>query len=177
MLALITVVAVAALAATSSSVATPAEIRAAQAEAERVLAEIAEIDRNLELAVEAYNSATLRLDEIQADIEQNERHLAIARRSHRLAQRHLAERIVALYTEGEQSTLEVILGSASLDELSTASTRSSASPRQDVRIVEQIRGARAEMRGASASSRRRERSRSRSSRSAASSASGSRASS
>jgi hypothetical protein len=42
----------------------------------------------------------LRLDEIQADIEQNERHLAIARRSHRLAQRHLRERLVALYVEG-----------------------------------------------------------------------------
>ena len=72
---MVTVAAVAALAATTSSVATPAEIRAAQAEAERVLADIQEIDRQLELAVEAYNSATLRLDEIQADIEPNKRHL------------------------------------------------------------------------------------------------------
>ena len=126
--------------------ASPAEIRAARAEAESVLAEIAEIDRNLELAVEAYNSATLRLDEIQADIEQNERHLAIARRSHRLAQRHLAERLVALYTEGEQSTLEVILGSASLDELVDRLDSAERISEEDVRIVEQIRGARAEMR-------------------------------
>jgi cell wall-associated NlpC family hydrolase len=146
LLALVMAGALAALAATSSSVATPADIRAARAEAESVLAQIAEIDRNLELAVEAYNSATLRLDEIQADIEQNERHLGIARRSHRLAQRHLSERLVALYVEGEQSTLEVILGSASLDELVDRLDSAERISDEDVRIVEDIRASRAEMR-------------------------------
>jgi cell wall-associated NlpC family hydrolase len=146
LLALVTTGALAALAATSSSVASPDEIRAAQAEAERVLAEIAEIDQNLELAVEAYNSATIRLDEIQADIEQNERHLDIARKSFRLAQRHLAERLVALYTEGEQTTLEVILGSASLDELVDRLDSAERISEEDVRIVTDIRESRAEMR-------------------------------
>lgn len=134
------------LAATSSSVASPAEIRAAKAEAERVLAQIAEIDSRLGLAVEAYNSATLRLEEIQADIAQNERHLEIAKKSFRRAQRHLAERLVALYTQGEQSTLEVILGSASLDELVDRLDSVERISEEDVRIVTEIREARVEMR-------------------------------
>jgi cell wall-associated NlpC family hydrolase len=146
LLVLVAAGALAALAATSSSVAAPGEITAAKAHADEVLAEIAEIDNHLELAVEAYNSATLRLDEIQADIEQNERHLEIARNSYRLAQRHLADRLVALYTAGEQSTLEVILGSTSLDDLVDRLDSAERISEEDVRIVTEIREAKAEMR-------------------------------
>ena len=127
--------------------ASPAEIRAARAEAESVLAEIAEIDRNLELAVEAYNSATLRLDEIQADIEQ-QRAPPGDRPQRPTGSPSITSPSGWWRSTPRASSRRSRSSSArrASTSSSTGSTRPSASPSEDVRIVEQIRGARAEMR-------------------------------
>jgi cell wall-associated NlpC family hydrolase len=146
LLASLFVIAAAALAAASTSVAEPAEITAKRAEAERVLGQIAELDIALEEAVEAWNAANLRLDELQAEIEQNQRHLDIARRAYRVAQRNLSERIVALYVNGEQSTLEIILGASSLDDLLDRLDSAERISERDVQIVEEVKKRRSEIR-------------------------------
>jgi cell wall-associated NlpC family hydrolase len=138
--------ALAALAAAGVASATPAEIQQKKAEAEQVLAQIAEIDAELGLAIEAYNSATLRLDEIEEDIRVNQRHLAIARRAYKTAQGNLANRIVALYVVGEQDVLEVLLGSASLDDLLDRVDSVQRISAQDVAIIEAVRDSRAQIR-------------------------------
>jgi cell wall-associated NlpC family hydrolase len=145
LLASILAIAAAALAAASTSVAEPAQISAKRAEAEQVLAQIQELDIALEQAVEAWNAANLRLDQLQADIEQNQRHLAIAKRAYRIAERNLSERLVALYVNGEQSTLEIILGASSLDELLDRLDSAERISEQDVRIVEEVEKRRAEI--------------------------------
>jgi cell wall-associated NlpC family hydrolase len=137
---------VVALATAATAVAEPAEIGAKRAEAEAVLAQIAELDITLEQAVEAWNAANLRLDELQAEIERNQRHLEIAKRAYRHAQHNLQERLVALYVNGEQSTLEIILGASSLDELLDRIDSAERISDEDVRIVDEVKKQRAEIR-------------------------------
>ena len=137
---------VAALATAGTAVGEPAQIRAARADAQSVLDQIAELDIALEQAVEAWNAANIRLDELQAEIERNQRHLAIAKRAYRVSQRHLQERLVALYVNGEQSTLEVILGSTSLDDLLDRLDSAERISDEDLRIVREVKKQRAEIR-------------------------------
>jgi cell wall-associated NlpC family hydrolase len=134
-----------ALVTAATAVAEPAEITSKRAEAEAVLAQIAELDINLEEAVEAWNAANLRLDELQAEIERNQRHLEIAKTAYRHAQKNLQERLVALYVNGEQSTLEIILGASSLDELLDRIDSAERISDEDARIVDEVKKQRAEI--------------------------------
>ncbi len=126
-------------------VSTP-EIEAQQSRAQGVLDEIAAIDSDLELAVEAYNGATYRLSQIEEEIETNLRHLEIARKANRVAQRNLAARVVTLYEEGEQDVLEVLLGATSLDDLLDRLDSVNRISEQDVEILASVTESRTEIR-------------------------------
>jgi len=121
-------------------------VESKQAEAQDVLAQIDQLDMEVGAAVEAYNAAKIQLDEIQQRQADNQRHLKLAKASFGKAQRVLQRRLLALYTSGESSTLEILLGSASIDELLANVDAVSRVSRQDARIIEEIRGMRAEMR-------------------------------
>jgi peptidoglycan DL-endopeptidase CwlO len=109
---------VAALVVTASATPDPGSISAKQAEAQRVLGQIQSLDSNLEHAIEAYNLANERLREVKADLAENKRELSIARANLRRAHAILAEHAVAIYTSTSgDSTLEVLLGASSLDDL------------------------------------------------------------
>ena len=123
----------------------PSAIASKQAEADQVLAEIERIDHELELAVEAYNSAEVELDQIRAEQKENQRKLEIARANFGTAQQHLDERLVELYTQGNQDVLEVLLGATSLDELLDRIETANRVSDQDARIVEEVRTYRAEV--------------------------------
>lgn len=135
-----------ALAASGASLASPVEIERKRTEAEQVLAQIEQIDGELGLAIEAYKSASIRLEEIEEDIRVTQRHLGIARRAYKTAQKNLADRIVALYISGEQDVLEVILGSASLDDLIDRLDSVRRISAEDVRIIETVRESRRQIR-------------------------------
>jgi cell wall-associated NlpC family hydrolase len=137
-------VALAAAPALAEPVSTP-EIEAERAHAQAVLDEIAAIDADLELAIDAYNGATYELGQIQAEIETNQRHLKIAKQSYRAAQRNLAERIVTLYQDGEQDVLEVILGAANLDDLLDRLDSAQRISSQDAEIIESVTRAKADI--------------------------------
>ena len=87
-------------------------------QAQAILAEIEQLDLDVGRAAEAYNFATIELDRIDTDLESNGRHLVVARKSLGVAQKRIAQRLRDLYVHGEgDSTLEVILGASSLDEV------------------------------------------------------------
>jgi cell wall-associated NlpC family hydrolase/outer membrane murein-binding lipoprotein Lpp len=121
-------------------------VESKQAEAQQVLAQIDQLDMEVGAAVEQYNAAKIQLDEIHQRQADNKRHLRLAKASFGKAQSILQRRLFALYTSGESSTLEILLGSATLDELLANVDAVSRVSRQDARIIEEIRKARSEMR-------------------------------
>jgi len=72
---------VASLALVGAVGADPETIGAKRAEAEQVLAEIREMDLELELAIDEWNGANVRLGQIERDLAANERRLEAAQAS------------------------------------------------------------------------------------------------
>ena len=109
---------VATLATAGGATAEPSQVEQQQARAETVLAQIQQIDSELSHAIEAYNLANVKLDRIKSDLVRNTRHLGLAKQNLGSAEKRLADRVVSLYTSGEEnSTVAVLLGASSLDEL------------------------------------------------------------
>jgi peptidoglycan DL-endopeptidase CwlO len=133
------VTAASAIGAVASS-AEPGEISARRAEVEQVLAQIQELDGSLSHAVEDYNAANVRLDEIEEEQELNQRTLRIARRNLVLQQRAVARRLVALYSsDADLSDLGVILGATSLSDFISRLDTINTAGRQDLRIAREVK--------------------------------------
>ncbi len=82
------------------------------------MAEVDSLNANLEQTVEAWNYANIQLQQIDSDLASNTKHLAAAKKSLIVAQDRIAERLRDLYINGRgDSTLEVLLGSSSLDDI------------------------------------------------------------
>jgi peptidoglycan DL-endopeptidase CwlO len=134
------------LATVNTASAEPPGIAAKRAEAQNVLDQIHEVDMQLERAVEAYNLANVKLDRIKGELKTNARHLVIAKSSLRNAQTHLSDRLVALYVGGsEDSTLEVLLGAQSLDDLLNRLDTVERVSEQDTRVLAEVTSFRAEV--------------------------------
>ena len=118
-------------------------ITSKRAQAEAILAEVESLNGNLEQTIEAYNYADIQLREIDSDLESNAKHLAAAKTSLGVAQQRIQERLRDLYINGEgDSTLEVILGSSSLDDIIArldAIERVSSQDTQILRTVKRYR--------------------------------------
>ena len=112
-----------------------------------MLAQIQEIDGQLEQAVEAYNLASLKLDRIQGELKTNAYHLVIARKSLKNAQTHLSERLVALYVGGDGgNSLDVLLGARSIDDLMNRLDAVERVSEQDTRVLSQVKSFRTQVR-------------------------------
>jgi cell wall-associated NlpC family hydrolase len=121
-------------------------IESKRAQAEAILAEVESMNHELEGTIEAWNHATIRLDQIESDLVTNAKHLAAARKSLGIAQRRIQERLVDLYVNGEgDSTLEVILGARSLDDIVTRLDAIERVSSQDTRILATVKRYRAEV--------------------------------
>jgi peptidoglycan DL-endopeptidase CwlO len=115
-------------------------ITAKQAEAERIMGELQVIDGQLGQAIEAYNLATTKLEALRGDLRANTRRLGIAKSNLRLAQRRLNARVVSLYKGGEVgSTLEVVLGAQTLQDLITRLDTAGRVTKHDNRVMVQVR--------------------------------------
>lgn len=144
---------------TSGGAASPRSEQAAELRAENAALAAKSRSALLELyaleqeqAAAQARSASIRgeLDELELRRERVQVQLAVARHSLRVAERHLADRLRALYQSGQTDPVAVLLGSESLDEAMTSleSLRSVAA--HDRQTVAQVRGAR---RGLAAASR------------------------
>jgi peptidoglycan DL-endopeptidase CwlO len=93
-------------------------ITAKKAEAQQVLAQINQLDISLGRAVEAYDSATVKLQHIRKQLGVNRLEMGVARQNLKAAEKRLAARLRSLYISGGgDSTLEVLLGAKSLDDV------------------------------------------------------------
>jgi peptidoglycan DL-endopeptidase CwlO len=121
-------------------------ISSKRAQAEAIMAEVENMNHELEATIEAWNYANVELDRIDGDLASNAKHLAAARKSLGVAQRRIQHRIRDLYINGEgDSTLEVILGSRSLDDIITRLDAIERVSSQDTRILQTVKQYRKEV--------------------------------
>jgi peptidoglycan DL-endopeptidase CwlO len=130
---------IAALCAAASANATPGTVASKQAQAQQVIAQIRQIDDSLGAAVESYNLANVQLKRIESDQLENRRQLKLTRANLKVAQDSLAARLVSAYTSTQDnSTLSVLLGATSLDDLLNRIEAVNSTSRQDASIVQQV---------------------------------------
>jgi cell wall-associated NlpC family hydrolase len=130
---------IAMLCAAASANATPGTVAAKRAQAQRVLAQIQKIDNSLGAVVESYNLANVRLQKIESDQRENRVQLKLTRANLKIAQASLAARLVTSYTSTQDnSTLSVLLGATSLDDLLNRIEAVNSTSQQDASIVQQV---------------------------------------
>jgi cell wall-associated NlpC family hydrolase len=111
-----------------------------QAQAQAIMGELESLDMSLAVSIEAYNYANVELDRIDGELDVNQRHLVAARKSLNVAQARIAERLRDIYVNGDgDSTLEVLLGSKSLDDIIARIDAIERVSSQDSRILTAVR--------------------------------------
>jgi cell wall-associated NlpC family hydrolase len=121
-------------------------VESKRAQAQAIIAEVESMNHELEATIEAWNYANVKLDEIEADLVVNAKHLVAARKSLVVAQMRIEERLVDLYVNGEgDSTLEVILGSRSLDDIINRLDAIERVSSQDAKILQTVKRYRKEV--------------------------------
>jgi peptidoglycan DL-endopeptidase CwlO len=110
-----------------------------KAEAQQVMAQIAAMDAQLEIRIQRYDQATYKLAQIQKQLHTSEQELKYAHTSLLHAQKTLQQRAVALYTAPQDdSTVSVILGATSLDDLMSRLDTAKRVSRQDAQTVSSV---------------------------------------
>ena len=108
----------AALAASGAAAADPGTVAGKQAQAQQILGEINSIDTQLGVAVERWNLANVKLQQIGRDLQRAKTELGVARVNLRRARTDLARQAINVYTSSDNNTtIEVLLGSTSLDDM------------------------------------------------------------
>ena len=141
---LLTALAAGLLLAVTPAAADPIGSKREQAQA--IMAEMQQLDADVGRAAEAWNYANIELARIEQDLVSNGKHLVAARKSLGVAQGRIAERLRDLYVNGEgNSTLEVILGSRSLDDILARLDAIERVSSHDARILETVKRYRKEV--------------------------------
>jgi peptidoglycan DL-endopeptidase CwlO len=133
------VIAFAALFAATAIPASGDTVASKRAEAQSVMNQIQQLDSSLGRAIEAYDLANVKLAHIRHDLSQNTSSLKVAKRSLKNSQRQLSSRLVDIYTSDNQdSTLVVLLGSSSLDDLLNNMDAVDRVSQQDSVVLKQV---------------------------------------
>ncbi|HEX3453940.1 MAG TPA: NlpC/P60 family protein [Gaiellaceae bacterium] len=116
------------------------QIGAKKAEVQRVLGEINQLNINLGKAVEAYDSATVKLQHIRNELSVNKYEMKVAKANYKTSIRHLEQRLVQLYqsSDNNNSTIEVLLGSKNLGDMINGLETQTRVTSQDARILNQV---------------------------------------
>jgi cell wall-associated NlpC family hydrolase len=135
-LALSAVAAVAVLLATAVGASAEPSPQDKYAQREAILEQMRSLDEQVGAAAERWNGANLRLTSITGELANTRRDLGRARVLYRVSQARMAKRLRALYVNGDTgSTLEVILGAKSLDEIILGLEAIERVSAQDARIA------------------------------------------
>jgi cell wall-associated NlpC family hydrolase len=111
-----------------------------RAEARQVLAEINQLDVSLGQAVEAYDAATVKLDHIRKELDVNLFEQKVAKGNLKAAEGRLAARLRDLYITGDtDSTVEVLLGSKSLDDVINRLETANRVSDQDAQVLREVK--------------------------------------
>jgi peptidoglycan DL-endopeptidase CwlO len=127
----------AAFAATAARAHSTPHIRAEQARAREVLAQVGVIGQRLQAAEDAQWNAEQRLAAVKASLRHNEYRLMVARANLRASQKRLAARLYSLYVDGSPSTVEVLAGAHSLSQLISRGEAAEVLSNQDAALGEQ----------------------------------------
>jgi cell wall-associated NlpC family hydrolase len=103
------------------------------------MGQLQQLSDSLERARSQYDAATYQLAKIQRELKQNKRELHIAKGNLRMSQKRIAQRLVSLYTSDQDSTLEVILGARSLDDMITRIDNAKSVTALDTSILNQVK--------------------------------------
>jgi cell wall-associated NlpC family hydrolase len=137
--ALLSAIAVAGLFAASAVATAGPSIRDKRNEAQRVEAQLQQLDAAAQRAQSQYQSATHRLAQLQRALRLNRQAMGVAHVNLRKAQRTLERRLFAIYTSREdQASLAVILGAHSLDDLISRIETVNSVSSQDSAIIGQV---------------------------------------
>ena len=107
-----------------------------RAQAQAILDEVQRLDEEVGAAAERWNGANLELDSLTAELQETRKGLVRAKRLYTVSQARVAQRLRDLYLNGEpDSTLDVILGARSLDEVVTGLDSTQRIAAQDALIT------------------------------------------
>ena len=135
------VMAVAAAFVAAGSATGDPSVSAKQAQAASVMTQIRQLDASLERARNRYEAASQKLRLIEHSLTINKIALHAARHNLRTSQRSLMQRLVVIYTtRDDQSTLGVILGATSINDLVNRIETVQSVSSQDVAVMNQVIG-------------------------------------
>ena len=103
------------------------------------MAQLGQLSNSLERARSQYDVATNQLAKIQRDLKVNRHELNVAKHNLKSSQKVIAARLVTLYTSDQASTLEVILGAQSLDDMITRMDSAKSVTGLDARVLSQVK--------------------------------------
>ena len=134
------------LLAASAAVAEPA-VQEQRRQAELILAQVQELDAEVGAAAERFNGATYELGLLSGKLRATRAALVRTRRDLGTARRRAGRRLVELYTSGgAPSTLEIVLGAASMADAIDALETNRRVFAQDDRIAGELQGVAATVR-------------------------------
>jgi peptidoglycan DL-endopeptidase CwlO len=110
-----------------------------RAQAQQVLGQLQQLSDSLERARSQYDAATAQLAKIQSNLRENRRELHVAKRNLKVSERVIANRLVTLYTSEQTSTLDVILGARSLDDMITRMDSAKSVTSLDAQVLGQVK--------------------------------------
>jgi cell wall-associated NlpC family hydrolase len=110
-----------------------------RAQAQQVMGQLAHLSDSLERARSQYDASTQQLAKIQNDLRVNGHELKLAKHNLKASQRVIAQRLVTLYTSDQASTLEVVLGARSLDDMITRMDSAKSITGLDARVLSQVK--------------------------------------
>jgi cell wall-associated NlpC family hydrolase len=114
-------------------------IASKRAQARAVLVRLQQLDAAAQRANSRYQAATRSLRRVERQLRVNRQALGVARGNLGRAQRALSKRLVAIYTSGEQqSSLAVLLGARSLDDLISRIETVNSVSKQDTALINQV---------------------------------------
>ena len=129
------------LLATASGTARADSIAGKRAQARAVQVQLQRLDASAQLANSRYRAASAKLSRLDHRLAINRQALGVARGNLSRAQRILAKRLVAIYTSSDQqSSLAVILGARSLDDLISRIETVNSLSKQDSALIHEVAG-------------------------------------
>lgn len=105
----------------AAALAAPAaqDLESLQAQAKQVRAEVARLDHTSQIAIEKYNVARSKLDDLNVRLVETRRDLSRAEIQLDVARSVLGERMADIYKNGGVSVLDVVLGARAFTEIDT----------------------------------------------------------
>jgi cell wall-associated NlpC family hydrolase len=132
-------IAVAAACVVAGSATGDPAVSSKRAQAEQVMGQIQQLDSDLQRAKNAYESASAKLGGIEHSLTINKVALRAARTNLVKSQAALGQRLYAIYTtRDEQSTLAVLLGAQSIEDLVSRIETVQSVSSQDVAVMNQV---------------------------------------